>query len=94
MFRTEEEKLVDTILGEAVIKLLDSNSVIGSSTLIAMLSLMAKKETDPTRQKACLDALNDVKNSLSVKKDSNLKQDTTASQIFIGQDFTENEKKH
>ncbi|MCW1877864.1 hypothetical protein OMR58_25860 [Erwinia sp. INIA-01] len=65
MYRSKEEKLVDTILGEAILMLLERGSTIGSTALIAILDGMSKQEKNPERNQAIVTAMNDVKNNSS-----------------------------
>lgn len=65
MYRSKEEKLVDTILGEAILKLLECGSTIGSTALIATLDGMSKQEKNAERNQAIIAAMNDVKNNSS-----------------------------
>ena len=94
MYRTKEEKLVDDILGEAVIKLIHSNRAIGTLTLIATLRGMAEKERNLDRKKACLHAINDVISSLEKSNSSSSNLKSTVTQLFPGQELSDNSKKH
>lgn len=52
MNRSGHEKLTETVLGEAVVRLLSKNSSFSGAMLLRCLQEMAVKETDPERLQA------------------------------------------
>ncbi|KNC09986.1 hypothetical protein AC791_15350 [Klebsiella sp. RIT-PI-d] len=63
MYR-EDEKLTDIILGEAVIKILDSDAQVSFESLLTELESMMMAERNIVRKKAILSAINLVKANL------------------------------
>ncbi|WP_075182105.1 hypothetical protein [Pantoea sp. 1.19] len=68
MYRSDEEKLIDTILGEAVIALLKGGGAINNAILIRQLQNMAASEKDPARQQACKQAIAEVRNNMTATR--------------------------
>lgn len=64
MFRSEDEKLTDTIMGEAVISLLKSDKSISVQRLLSQLQLMASAEVDSQRRNACEQLINEIRHGL------------------------------
>lgn len=56
MFRCEEEKL-NTVLGEALLSLLEDDSAISAEALSAQLNQMLETETDDARRQVLLNAI-------------------------------------
>ncbi|MEM6052163.1 hypothetical protein AAH450_16505 [Erwinia sp. P7711] len=63
MFPDEEEKLTDSMLGDALLCLLHEDSAINVSALIATLQRMAEREESEMYKQACLNALINVRKS-------------------------------
>lgn len=63
MYR-EDKKLTDIILGEAVVKILDSDAPVSFDTLLTELESMLMAERTAERKKAILSAINLVKANL------------------------------
>lgn len=61
MHRSEEEQLVDLVIGEAVISLLDSSAAITGAALVARLTQMAAASRDPARSAAIHAALTEAR---------------------------------
>ena len=60
MYRSEEEKITDVMIGEAVLTLLKSESPISSNALIAQLEAMAGETDDATKLQAIKVAIVEV----------------------------------
>ncbi|MGB9097912.1 hypothetical protein [Erwinia sp.] len=65
MDRNEEEKLIDILLGEAVLVLLKEEAAISNAALIKQLKLLSVTETHVLRQRAYRLAINEVRNYTS-----------------------------
>ncbi|KOC91924.1 hypothetical protein [Winslowiella iniecta] len=63
MTRSDEEKLTDIMMGEAVLALIRADGVISNAALIHQLQLMAKAESDGVKRRACQRAINEVRAS-------------------------------
>ena len=64
MYRNNDEKLIDIVLGEAVLALLKSDAVINNAALIRQLQAMAAVEKSAVRHRACKQAILDVRNNI------------------------------
>jgi len=63
MNRSDEEKLTDIMMGEAVLTLIRADGVISNAALIHQLQLMAKAEIDAVKRRACQRAIHEVRAS-------------------------------
>lgn len=64
MQRSKSEKLVDVVLGDAVIAMLDSGDDIGAVRLIGVLKSMTKTEQNTERLEAIMMAIHEVEATL------------------------------
>ncbi|CAO96965.1 hypothetical protein ETA_19190 [Erwinia tasmaniensis Et1/99] len=71
MYKSEDEKLSDKMMGEAVMVLLRQDAAISNSALMRQLRDMVTVETDPRRQVALMRAIDEVSQYLSVKPPAN-----------------------
>lgn len=69
MYKNENEKLIDILLGEAVMVLLRDDAAISNAALIKQLQAMAMRETDVVRQRACRRAVSVIRSHLSADRD-------------------------
>ncbi|MDU1951442.1 MULTISPECIES: biofilm development regulator YmgB/AriR family protein [Atlantibacter] len=60
MFKNDSDPLVDTVIGEAVIELLESDSAVSFDELIAKLQESLSHETDSDRQTAYRTAIGGI----------------------------------
>lgn len=58
--KNDEDELIDTIIGEAVIAMLDANGPVNSKALIAELESLGRVTTDPLRLSAINRAISDI----------------------------------
>jgi len=65
MYRSEEEKITDVMIGEAVLTLLKSESPISSNALIAQLEAMAGETDDATKLQAIKVAIVEVQKGIA-----------------------------
>ncbi|RRZ93573.1 hypothetical protein [Erwinia sp. 198] len=64
MYRNDDEKLIDIVLGEAVLVLLKTDATINNAALIRQLQAMAAVEKSAARHRACKQAITDVRNNI------------------------------
>ncbi|MBA8870029.1 hypothetical protein [Pantoea agglomerans] len=64
MYRSEDEKLTDVMIGEAVLTLLKSDKPVSSNALIAQLELMAADADDDVRVSVIRKAITEVRNGM------------------------------
>lgn len=83
MSQSDKEKLIDIVIGEAVVALLDSDSQIKGSALIAKLHSMAASTSDHLRKEAILEAIAEIVVELPEKKigEARFQEDMRSSQI-------------
>lgn len=62
MYKDQEERLTDIILGEAVMVLLKDDVSINSPNLLRLLHSMSASEKDALRQRACRLAIEELRN--------------------------------
>ncbi|AEX54386.1 hypothetical protein [Rahnella aquatilis] len=68
MYRSNEERLTDKLIGEAVISLLKSKSPISTDRLIAQLQFMAASADSINRKTACEQIINEIRHDLADKR--------------------------
>jgi len=64
MYRSEDEKLTDVMIGEAVLTLLKSDKPVSSNALIAQLELMAADADDDAKVSVIRKAITEVRNGM------------------------------
>jgi len=64
MYRSEDEKLTDVMIGEAVLTLLKSDKSVSSNALIEQLELMAADADDNEKVTAIRKAITEVRNGM------------------------------
>lgn len=64
MYRSKTEKLVDHVLGEAVLGLLSESAPVSDATVAVRLMEMAARETHPDRAEALRLVLHEVRAAL------------------------------
>ncbi|WP_337010943.1 hypothetical protein [Pantoea sp. AS142] len=64
MYRSEDEKLTDVIIGEAVLTLLKSDKSVSSNALIEQLELMAADADDNAKVAIIRKAITEVRNGM------------------------------
>ncbi|MBV4366015.1 hypothetical protein ACMGGR_16155 [Erwinia sp. BNK-24-b] len=97
MYRNDEEKLVDIVLGEAVLALLKGDAAINNAALIRQLQAMSAVEKNATRQRACRQAITDVRNN--IKSGSNrytheIRDTDNVTHLFTSEGPPNGTKKH
>ncbi|WP_434746088.1 hypothetical protein [Candidatus Pantoea rara] len=64
MYRSEDEKLTDVMIGEAVLTLLKSDKPVSSNALIAQLEQMAADADDNAKVSVIRKAITEVRNGM------------------------------
>lgn len=64
MYRSEDEKLTDVMIGEAVLTLLKSDKPVSSSALIAQLEFMAANADSDAKVSIISRAITEVRNGM------------------------------
>lgn len=96
MKRSEEEKLTDILMGEAVIALLKMGKRISSRSLLSQLHLIQENEIQPRRQ-ACSRAIAEVERNMaptSLRTTVTVRDGENVSHFFTSDGPTDNVKKH
>ena len=68
MYRSNEERLTDKLIGEAVIALLKSKSTISTDRLIAQLQFMAVNADNINKKSACEQIINEIRHEQAGKR--------------------------
>lgn len=64
MYRSEDEKLTDVMIGEAVLTLLKSDKPVSSDALITQLERMAAEADDDVKVSVIRKAITEVRNGM------------------------------
>lgn len=67
MYKSNDERLTDILIGEAILSLLQSGKAVSSRALMDALQRMAEQEEDEDRQQGLLRAINEVQQNLNVQ---------------------------
>ncbi|NIE51855.1 hypothetical protein ABNP39_20240 (plasmid) [Pantoea dispersa] len=96
MYRSEDEKLADIVMGDAVLQLLKQAGPVTTLALLEKLRAMAASETDPVRQRAFRYAIAEVQNSKSAPQGEAvaLKGSDNVTHIFRNRDNTGKNTRH
>lgn len=97
MYRNNEEKLIDIVLGEAVLALLKKDAVINNAALIRQLQAMAAVEKSAVRHRAFKQAILDVRDN--IKSGSNrytheIRDIDNVKHLFTSEGPPDGSKKH
>ncbi|WP_338563928.1 hypothetical protein [Erwinia sp. E_sp_B04_7] len=92
MYKNEDEKLIDILLGEAVMVLLKDDAAISNAALIRQLQAMASAESDTVRQRACRRAISEVRSYMAADHESNKHENMT--HMFSSEGPPDGTKKH
>ena len=67
MYKSNEERLTDIVIGEATLELLLSDKAVSSRALMDVLQRMATEEADEDRQQVIVRAINEVQQNLTTQ---------------------------
>ncbi|HAK34345.1 MAG TPA: hypothetical protein DCM44_06010 [Pantoea sp.] len=67
MYKSNEERLTDIVIGEATLELLLSDKAVSSRALMDVLQRMAAEEADEERQQIIVRAINEVQQNLTTQ---------------------------
>ncbi|WP_343551118.1 hypothetical protein [Pantoea sp.] len=96
MYRSDEERLTDIIMGDAVIQLLKKRGPVSARALMDKLRTMALVEHDPLRQNALRRAMVEVTQSMGIAENSGvpIKDHNNVTHIFRNRDGADKGAKH
>lgn len=95
LYRSDEERLTDILIGDAVLQLLATDSV-SDSALLNKLNDMASYECDPSRQHALQRAIVEVQKSIETfsRHAIILKDMDNVGHVFRNRDKTRHDTQH
>ena len=96
MYRSDEDRLADILMGDAVLQLLQTRSPVTTRALLDKLHKMAAQEPDVQRQNALRRAMAEVMNNMDAPEESGtpLKTADNVTHIFRRRDGEGNDTKH
>ncbi|MEZ3498429.1 hypothetical protein [Pantoea sp. KPR_PJ] len=97
MYKSNDERLTDILIGEATLELLLSGKAVSSRALKEILQRMAEKEEDDDRYQALMRALNEVQQNLNSQTDQSrvtLRDRNNAEHHFKGEAIPGDKRKH
>ncbi|WP_158780684.1 hypothetical protein [Pantoea sp. BAV 3049] len=97
MYKNEDEKLIDILLGEAVMVLLKEDAAISNAALIKQLHAMAAAESDAARQLTFRRAINEVRNYSAPNRDGfsqEIRDSDNVMHLFTNEESQDGSKKH
>ncbi|QHM71426.1 hypothetical protein [Mixta intestinalis] len=97
MNRSDDEKLKDIMMGEAVLALLHGGGAVSVATLITRLQALAVGERDDARRLACERAIAEVRESASVMRERNatsVNDSNSVQYLFAQGGSPDDSKKH
>ncbi|KJV30210.1 hypothetical protein VH86_07595 [Pantoea sp. BL1] len=96
MNRSDDERLTDIVMGDAVLQLLQKAGPVTNSALLDKLRFMASMESNSTRQKALQRAMAEVMNNMqsSNTEGVTLKDTNNVTHIFRNRDNTGKDTQH
>ncbi|HBZ16633.1 hypothetical protein ACIP6T_13295 [Pantoea sp. NPDC088449] len=94
MYRSDEERLTDIIMGDAILQLLKKSGPISSRALLDKLRKMAALEYDSARQQAFSRAMTEVMNHIETPQAAGvaLKSTDNVTHIFRNRDASDDTK--
>ncbi|ORM72778.1 hypothetical protein HA48_13100 [Pantoea wallisii] len=96
MYRSEEERLTDIVMGDAVLQLLKQAGPVTTAALLDKLHALAGQETNPARQRAFHRAIAEVQNNQDASAGNSvaLKDTNNVTHIFRNRDGSGKTTKH
>lgn len=96
MYRSDEERLADILMGDAVLQLLQNVGPVTNDTLLDKLRMMASQEPNPVRQKALRRAMAEVMNNMQAPSHNSvaLKDTDNVTHIFRNRSHTGKDTQH
>lgn len=96
MHRSDEERLADILMGDAVLQLLRNVGPVSNDTLLEKLRIMASQESDPERLKALRLAMAEVMNNKQTTSRNSvaLKDADNVTHIFRNRSHTGKDTQH
>lgn len=96
MNRSEQQKIIDEIIGEAALTLLKLSGPVNTQALIDQLMLMKEQSSDNEQRAAVIAAINDVRDSIMAGKKRREEQPSADNvlQLFGNQESSGSNRKH
>ncbi len=97
MNRNEDEKLIDIMMGKAVLAMLHGGGPVSTAALVTQLQAMAADETHESRKRACELAIAEVRNSATAARQSTtfkVRGSDNVGHIFSSEGPSDDKKKH
>jgi len=97
MYKSNDERLTDILIGEATLELLLSGKAVSSRALKEILQRMADHEEDEDRQLALVRAINEVQQNLNTQSGQSrvaLRDRNNAEHHFKGEAIPGDKRKH
>ncbi|KQN46567.1 hypothetical protein ASE93_14985 [Serratia sp. Leaf50] len=97
MNRNDDEKLIDIVMGKAVLAMLHGGGPVSTAALVAELKSMAVNEKNALRQRACEKAITEVRNSANATRQQTtfkVRGSDNVGHIFSSSGPTDDKKKH
>jgi len=97
MYKSNEERLTDIIIGEATLELLLSDKAVSSRALMDVLQRMVAEESDDERQQVILRAINEVQQNLNSQSNQSrvtLRDRNHNEHHFNGDAVPDNKRRH
>ncbi|WP_048697127.1 hypothetical protein [Erwinia piriflorinigrans] len=97
MYKSEDEKLSDKMMGEAVMVLLKQDAAVSNSALMRQLRHMIAVEKNSLRQDALMRAIDEVSQYMGVKRATNtveIRDRDNVAHFFTSEGPVDGAKKH
>jgi hypothetical protein len=96
MYRSDEERLTDIIMGDAILQLLKKSGPLSTRALLDKLRVMASNERDTPRKEALTRAMAEVRNHIDTPQASGvaLKDTNNVTHIFRNRDGSSDGTQH
>lgn len=97
MFKSNDERVTDILIGEAMLDLLQSGKAVSSRALLESLQRMAENEEDDERRQGFARAIAEVKQNLAAQSDParvTLRDRHNGEHHFKGEAVPGNKQKH
>ncbi|RPD94641.1 hypothetical protein BBB56_20255 [Candidatus Pantoea deserta] len=97
MYKSNDERLTDILIGEATMELILSGQAVSSRALKEILQRMAEQEQDEERHQALMRALNEVQQNLNTQSDQSrvaLRDRNNTEHHFKGEAIPGDKRKH
>ncbi len=97
MNRNDDEKLIDIMMGKAVLAMLHGGGPVSTAALITQLQSLATEEKNESRKRACELAIVEVRNSATANRQHTtfkVRGSDNVGHIFSSEGPSDDKKKH